>query len=81
MKTNGIFPDKLKTSQVIPNYKKMMKHCSQTIDPFHYCHQYQKIFEKDIFNETYKYFQNQNYFLMDSIVLELNTHQNMLHLK
>ncbi len=38
--------------------KKIMSICSQTIHTFHYCNQYQT-FEKIIFNQTYKYFHNE----------------------
>ncbi len=41
----------------------MIKNCSQTIDLFHYCHQYQRYLKKVILNnQTYKYFQNQELF-------------------
>jgi hypothetical protein len=62
MITNGIFPDKLKISKVIPIHKKDDKQLFTNYRPISLLPSISKIFEKVIFNQTYKYFQDQKLF-------------------
>ncbi len=62
MITNRIFPDKLKISKVIPIHKKDDEKLFTNYRPISLLPSISKIFEKVIFNQTYKYFQNQKLF-------------------
>ncbi len=80
MITYGILPDKLKISEVIPIHKMDDNKLFTNYRPISLLQSISKIFEKVIFNKTYKYSKTKNYFTMHSMVLELSIHMNMLHL-
>ncbi len=59
---NGMFPDKSKISKMIPIHKKDDEKLFTNYRPISLFPSISKIFEKVIFNQTYKYFQNQKLF-------------------
>ncbi len=62
MVTNGIFPDKLKISKVIPILKMDDEKLFTNYRPISLLPSISKIFEKVIFKQIYKYFQDQHLF-------------------
>ena len=58
---SGIFPDKLKIAKIVPVYKKEDKHLIKIYRPISILPAISKVFEKIVYNQLYKYFNNNNY--------------------
>ena len=58
--STGIFPDKLKTAKVVPVYKKEDPHQFGNYRPISLLPAISKIFEKVVFAQVYKYFNDNN---------------------
>ena len=81
MLTTGIHPDKLKVSKVVPIHKKDSDSVFNDYRPISLLPSISKNFEKVIFEQLYNFFSRQrNYYLLLSMVFELNTLQNLLHM-
>ena len=63
--TTGVFPEKLKIARVLPIYKKNDNTVFDNYRPVSILPSLSKIFEKVIFNQLYKYF-NDNHLFFDS---------------
>ena len=62
MLTTGIFPDKLKIAKVIPLFKKGGKSILSNYRPISLLPSISKLFEKVIYQQLYKYFEDSNLF-------------------
>ena len=62
MLTTGIFPDKLKIAKVIPLFKKGDKSIFSNYRPISLLPSISKLFEKVIYQQLYKYFEDSNLF-------------------
>ena len=62
MLTTGIFPDKLKIAKVIPLFKKGDKSIFSNYKPISLLPSISKLFEKVIYQQLYKYFEDSNLF-------------------
>ena len=62
MLTTGIFPDKLKIAKVIPLFKNADKSIFLNYRPISLLPSISKLFEKVIYQQLYKYFEDSNLF-------------------
>ena len=66
----GIYPDKLKTAKVIPQYKKGDKTKCDNYLPISLLCAIFKLFEEVVYNQLYDYFTKKNFFMIISMGLE-----------
>ncbi len=78
MLNTGIFPDKLKLVKIIPIYKKDDETLFTNYRPISLLPAISNVFEKVIFQQVYKFFQDKILFCLHNMDFCLNIQQNLL---